>query len=681
MSAREPVTFSVEAEGVGWITFDDPSARANVLNSATLAALASALDAAEASAAKGTLKALAVMGAKEKIFLAGADLKLLAALPDTPAATEFARRGQRLLQRLAECPVPVVCAIHGACAGGGFELALACDWRIASDASVTRVGLPETSLGTIPGWGGCVRLPRLIGVQPALEHILKGQLVSAPDALRIGLVHEVAPVAELKARAKAAALKLAADRISTGSPQLAFPTEFLHERRAAVAKGEGRRNPALLAAIDAVERGAGLPLAEALKVEAKCFGEVAAGAVCKNLIHVFFLRDAAKKRSLDGWFGEAEIAAVAAIVERRKAGGMPAVQRIGVVGAGVMGSGIAQWCAARGFEVVMRDVREDLLTRGLDVVRSVFDGAVKRGKLTAGEANSALQRIATTTAWEGFETCDLVIEAIVEDATAKRALFSELARVVPGDTMLASNTSALPIEEIGSHVANPERTIGLHFFNPVSRMSLVELVIGAKTSAETAARVLAFVKGLGKSPVICRSSPGFLMTRVLFFYLNEAVRCWEQGVATAELDAALRDFGWPMGPLRLIDEVGVDVTDFIFGELARAFPERFERTSACGRLLAAGLCGRKNGAGRGFYRYDGKAEAVNEAETRALAGVGESAGGRRALAENLMRVMAEEAQRCLDEGVVKSADDVDFALLSGAGFPAFRGGLMRWARG
>jgi 3-hydroxyacyl-CoA dehydrogenase / enoyl-CoA hydratase / 3-hydroxybutyryl-CoA epimerase len=334
-----------------------------------------------------------------------------------------------------------------------------------------------------------------------------------------------------------------------------------------------------------------------------------------------------------------------------------------------------------GFEVVMRDVQPELVARGVAVIRGLFDEAVKRGKQKAGEANRALRRIATTTSWDGFENCDLVIEAIVENAAAKRALFSELASLVREDALLASNTSALPIEEIAGHVPNPARTLGIHFFNPVSRMPLVELVLSTQTSAETAERALGLVKALGKSPVVCQSSPGFLVTRVLFFYLNEAVRLWEQGAATTEIDAAMREFGWPMGPLRLIDEVGVDVTDFIFGEMAHYFPERFSRTKVCGAMLAAGLKGRKHGASRGFYRYDAGAERVNDAETiPLLAPLATSESKTEKIVERLMRVIVEEAERCLAEGVVKSADDVDFALLSGAGFPAFRGGLLRWAR-
>lgn len=679
-----PVTFSLDADGVGWIVFDAPDSRANVFNPATQAALVTAL----ATAATSGAKALVVLSAKDRIFIAGADLTWLASLPDEASAAAFSRSGQSLFQQVAALKIPVVCAIHGACAGGGYELALACHWRMASDAPVTQIGLPEIGLGTIPGWGGSVRLPRLIGAAAALDHMLRAKLLPAAEALAAGLVDEVVPAAELKQRARAAALRLAADRPPVRlSPPAPSPGYFDDLRRSMGKKLRGQQ-PAPLILIDVVEQTAELDLAAALEIEARAFGRVTVGEVCKNLIGVFFLRDAAKKRTLDGWFPSVPDT-------------LPPIKRVGVVGAGVMGSGIAHALAAAGYEVVLRDVQPELVARGLAVVRGLFDDAVKRGKLSAAGATSGLERISTTTAWDGFATCDLVIEAIIENVAAKRQLFTELAAVVRPDTLLASNTSALPIEEIAGHAPGPERTLGLHFFNPVSRMPLIELVLARATSAESAARALTLARSLGKSPVIARSSPGFLTTRVLFFYLNESVRLWEQGVPTAVLDGALRDFGWPMGPLRLIDEVGIDVSDFIFLEMAHYFPTRFIPTTACAALLAAGLKGRKNGTGTGFYSYLDGRETVNDA---APAIVGADLGppyprwahqgaplqeaakrvaidmGPAAITDHLMGVMIDEAYRCLDEGVVRSADDVDFALLTGAGFPAFRGGLLRHAR-
>jgi 3-hydroxyacyl-CoA dehydrogenase/enoyl-CoA hydratase/3-hydroxybutyryl-CoA epimerase len=356
-----------------------------------------------------------------------------------------------------------------------------------------------------------------------------------------------------------------------------------------------------------------------------------------------------------------------------------AMRRVGVVGAGVMGSGIAQWLAACGLDVVLRDVEPAALARAREVIQGLFAEGVRRGKLTTAEADAGLRRVAFTPEWEAFGRCDLVIEAIVEDVAAKRRLFAELEAVVRPDALVASNTSALPLDEFMAGVSRPERTLGLHFFNPVSRMPLVELVVGAGTSAATRERARVFVQGLGKQLVECRSAPGFVVTRVLFFYLNEAVRLWEHGGGVEEIDGAMRAFGWPMGPLRLIDEVGVDVTDFIFGEMEHYFSGRFRRATATARLLAAGLRGRKNGTGRGFYRQEAGADVVNDGETRTLRAAA-SGSVPADVAAHLMRVMVAEAERCVAEGVVVSANDVDLALRLGAGFPAAKVGLLSWAR-
>lgn len=357
----------------------------------------------------------------------------------------------------------------------------------------------------------------------------------------------------------------------------------------------------------------------------------------------------------------------------------PAINRVGVVGAGVMGSGIAQWCAARGFEVVLRDAQPAALMRAGEVINGLFAEAVRRGKLDATTAAAGQARLSLTVDWTGFAECDLVIEAIVEDVAAKRALFAELGEIVRPDAVLASNTSALPIEEIAGHVPQPERTLGLHFFNPVSRMRLVELVRSRDTDAAVVSAAQRWVEILGKTAVICRSSPGFVVTRVLFFYLNAACSLAEEGVAIPAIDRAMRDWGWPMGPMRLIDEVGVDVTDFIFGEMAHYFPTRFVRTTLCADLLTAGFRGRKNGASAGFYTYAGNPALPNPAvETLLTRGALKTNGGMsdEEIAARLMQVMREEARRCVEEGVVAAATDVDRAMTLGAGYPPSRGSLL-----
>src|ERR1019366_8378218 len=437
------VTHSVDSDGVGWLVFDDPVARANVFTPAVFADLRAAI----AALAAQPVKAVVVWSAKERIFIAGADLKWLSKLPDVAAATAVGREGQASIGLLADFKVPVVCAIHGACAGGGTEVALASHWRIASDAHETVIGLPENSVGTIPGWGGCVRLPRLIGAAAALDCILKATLLSAAEAQRAGIVDELVPAIELKARAKAAALRrAAAGRPIRATPPAADAALFAGLRAATLKKTRGHE-PAPLKAIEVIEQSAGLPVAAALEVEARAFGEMTASEVCKNLIYVFFLKDAVKKLTVDGWFPPAARPSTPA-----------PFHKIGVVGAGVMGSGIAQWCAARGHDVVLRDVKPEFVERGLAVIRGVFDEAVARKKMKPEAAAAGLFRVRTTTAWDGFGDCDLVIEAIVENVAAKQALFAELTKVVRPDCVLASNTSALPIEELAATAAQPGHT-------------------------------------------------------------------------------------------------------------------------------------------------------------------------------------------------------------------------------
>lgn len=663
MSNSLTVTHSVDADGIGWITFDDPASRANVFNPPTQAALRAAVEALAAQ----PVKAVVVLSGKEKIFIAGADLKWLGKIKSPAEGKDASRSGQALFGLLDSFKVPVVCAIHGACAGGGYEIALACHWRLASDAKETVIGLPEVGIGLIPGWGGCARLPRLIGTKAAVDHILKAQLLPAAEAHKAGLVDELVPAAELKARAKAAALKLAASgKPARPAGAAVDATFFADQRKTALSRMRGQ--PAPLAVLDAVEKGAGLPLDAALDLEATLFGEISAGEVAHNMVHVFFLKDAVKKLTVDAWFPKPENAAAPA-----------PFKKIGVIGAGVMGSGIAQWCAARGYGVVMRDVKPEFVERGMTVIKGLFDEAAKRGKMSADAAAAGFARVQGTTDLAHFADCDLVVEAIVENVAAKQALFAELSKVVRADCVLASNTSALPIEELAATATHPGRTIGIHFFNPVSRMPLIEMVLSPHTTRDTADRVLAFAKHLGKTPVICKSSPGFLVTRALFFYLNEACLLWEQGVPTDALDKAMRDWGWPMGPMRLIDEVGVDVTDFIYGEMKHYYPERFKSATVCNRMLAAGLKGRKNGASTGFYTYEGGKEQLNPAMAQFSGGAVKPMDAK-AIQDHLNGVMIAETKRVLDEGVLKTADDADFALLMGTGFPAFRGGLMRYAK-
>ncbi|HEY4246188.1 MAG TPA: 3-hydroxyacyl-CoA dehydrogenase NAD-binding domain-containing protein [Lacunisphaera sp.] len=666
MSKLPPVTLSIDAEGVAWIIFDDPSGRANVLNPDAFSVLRSVLVtlSGEDKKSKDAIKAVVITSAKERIFIAGADLKWLASLPDAKAAIAAAREAQDLFTRIAELKIPVVCAIHGACAGGGYELALACTWRIASNAPETRIGLPEIRLGLIPGWGGCTRLSRLIGAEPAVDFILKGSLVPAANALTAGLIDEVVPAGELKARAKEVALRLVGEGCGNRSkPASPSADSFGDWCLASVVRWPGQ--PAIPKVFEAVQKGAGLPMADALELEANLFGSVATGDVAKNLFRLHWLKEQARKITMDAWY---DLPA--------EAGAAAPFRMIGIVGSGVMGSGIAHWCAAHGFGVILCDSNRAAIERGVAVIRELFADGVRRGKVSPGDAHRMTGGIGITTSLEDFEYCDLVIEAVVEDVAVKQKVFAELSAITKPDCVLVSNSSVHPIEKITAGVANPGRIIGFHFFNLVSRMPLIEVSPGAKTARVTADRALALVKALGKTAVICKSSPGGFVTRVMAFYLNEACRLWEEGSTIESIDHAMTNWGWPMGPMRLIDEIGVDSCDALFAGMEHYFPERFKRSGLCAQMQGENLNGRKNGMSAGFYDYAGGNESLNPLKIVRSTDVHQSRSERE-IQNRLMAVMTDEAKRAVDEGVVKTADDADLALILGAGFPVVRGGLLR----
>src|ERR1051326_1652546 len=585
---NEPVTYAVDADGIGWITFDDPNARANIFNVETVACFKKVLDAISKESA---LKVAVIISGKESVFIAGADIRLIEKIDTPEKAVELSREGHQFLKQIAEFKVPVIVAIRGACAGGGCELALACHYRIASDSPKTQIGLPEVQLGIIPGWGGCVRMPRLIGLRAALDYILKAGLLPAVVARKRGLVDEVVPEAILRDYARKTALKLA----KAGKParssfvENTWPVRALicsQARRMTLARTRGNY-PSPMKAIDVVEQGLGLSVDEACELEARKFSEVAVTPESKNLIRVFFLREENKKLTVDAWFPKDQASPTK----------LARIQRVGVIGAGVMGSGIAQWCSARGFEVRLRDVKPEFVAKGIQNIARLYQEGVQRRKLTPREAQRAMARITATTDWTGFESCDLIIEAVIEDMKIKRPVFEQLSNLLRPDAILATNTSAIPIHEIAACTTNPERVVGIHFFNPVSRMPLVEMILGPGTARAAAETSLAFVKSLGKQIILCKDSPGFLVNRILLPYLNTAGHVLMEGNAVKTIDDAMLDFGMPMGPLRLIDEVGVDVSYHVAFELANYFGDRMKVAEVLLRMNEAGLKGKKGGKG------------------------------------------------------------------------------------
>jgi 3-hydroxyacyl-CoA dehydrogenase / enoyl-CoA hydratase / 3-hydroxybutyryl-CoA epimerase len=648
------------------LMFDRPESGANIFDAAALNELSEQIDFIEGNE---TLRGVIIASAKKSIFVAGADLKTLLRQARTGELRDFIARGQQIFNRLAALKIPTCAAVHGACAGGGYEVTLACDWRVASDDPATRIGLPETTLGLVPAWGGCTRLPRLVGRERAAEVILKGKLYPAPEALELGMVDEITPRDHLLAAARkklgegkrkvAMEGRVPATPKSVGSQELAPP------------RADQNRAPAM--ALEIINET--LPVDQSLRLELDAIVELGNSEATQNLIRNFFLAEKYKRGSSK------------APAEK--------VVHAAVIGAGVMGSGIAQWLSARGVTVILRDVSREFVDRGLANIDKTYSDAVKRGIMSEEKAKEGRARIIASTAHVEMRGVQAVIEAASEKIEVKKEIFREVSAEAP-DALLATNTSALPISELAEETNSPERVIGLHFFNPVSRMKLIEVVVGRKTSDGTRDRALALARQIGKLPVLVRDSPGFLVNRVLFPYLLDAAELFEAGLAAEKIDRALVEWGMPMGPLRLIDEIGIDVTIDIAVTLEGAYGIRDHPVTVLEWLRDGKMLGRKTASG--FYQYEGRSQKANEALWKwraALHGDPEGAGGPEippdlhddprlqmegeSIALRLVYLMVNEAARCLEEKVVDSAEDADYGMILGTGFAPFRGGPLRFA--
>jgi 3-hydroxyacyl-CoA dehydrogenase/enoyl-CoA hydratase/3-hydroxybutyryl-CoA epimerase len=646
------------------LTFDRPDSGANIFDGATLAELSQHLDFIEND---GSLGGLIITSAKKSIFIAGADLKTLLQQAQSGDIRAFIAKGQRIFNRLAALKIPTIAAIHGACAGGGYEVTLACDYRIASDDPATRIGLPETTLGLIPAWGGCTRLPRLIGAEKAAAVILKGKLYSAQEASKLGLVDGIAPRDQLLDRARekmrAGKRKVEGPASATpGTPELAPPRQT--------------GNPAPQRAYEIISKTLSISADESLRLELDTIVDLGKTEASQNLIRNFFLAEKYKKGT--------------SRTPPEK------VVHAAVIGAGVMGSGIAQWLSSRGVTVILRDIAREQIDGGLANIEKTYADAVKRGLMTEAKAKEGRARICGSTAPMELRDVQFVIEAASEKIDVKKEIFRELAMEAGPKTIVATNTSALPVSALADVTVSPEHVIGLHFFNPVSRMKLVEVVIAKETSDETRDRSLGFVRQIGKLPVIVRDSPGFLVNRVLFPYLLDAAELFESGVDAKRIDRALVEWGMPMGPLRLIDEIGVDITIDIGNTLKNAYGQRDHVPTILLWLRDQQMLGRKTGAG--FYKYEDKTQTPNDSLVkwrRGLHGEPEGAEGpnippdkhrdprlrfnEEKLTHRLILLMVNEAARCVEEKVVDSPEDADYGMILGTGFSPFRGGPLRYA--
>jgi 3-hydroxyacyl-CoA dehydrogenase/enoyl-CoA hydratase/3-hydroxybutyryl-CoA epimerase len=652
---RAGIHYRITPERICVLTFDRPNSSANIFDKETLEELSVRLDELEK---ERDLAGLVLTSAKSSIFNAGADLQLLASpIPEEEIAA-FIRLGQRQMNRLAALPLKKVAAIHGACMGGGLEICLACDYRIGSKAAVTRLSLPETSVGLLSAWGGLTRLPRLIGVEPALDLVLTGKALNPEQALQHGILDEIVEPEKLE---EVACQKLAAGQVTRGGKQAPNPDaesllQIGRSRRERVLTETKGGNPALLKAVEVVIAGVADSIEHSMARELAAFMEVVKTEPTQNLLRFFFLKENARKAA-------------------RSVVGSPVMNKIGVIGVGTMGAGIAYWASTRGISVILQDVSVEATEHGLTRISELYQKGVKRGLFTSAQAQEGLRRISVATNPEALAPAELVIEAVAEDVEIKKSVLRRAGEIVPASTLLATNTSALPVSEIASAVTSPERVLGLHFFNPVPRMPLVEVIGGRQTAPEAAERAKRFVQQLGKWPLQLPDTPGFLVNRVLFPYLLEAVRLQMSGYPGSDIDQAMLDFGMAMAPLRVIDEVGLDIALAISNALHRGLGDRYAPPDLLVSLHAAGNLGRKRGSG--FYSYAKPRETSDRAAARSKTGVTSSRADE--LQDSMVLLMVNEAARCLEERIVSTASDLDFAMVIGAGFPAFRGGPLRYA--
>lgn len=656
--------------GEGWLElcFDQPDSKANVFTEEAIREFDKVVN---DLSGRRDLKGVLVTSAKSDIFIAGADINLIKGLDTIDKALEGASAGQQAMHRFSKLPFDTVAAISGACLGGGFELALACKKRVASDAKSVKIGLPEVNLGVLPGFGGSVRLPRLIPLQNALDMILTGKQLDGIRGFKTGVVDAVLPFQDFNERA------LAWAKQNAGKPGRRVKPNFIGKiletgpfrkivfnaaRKTVMSKTKGKY-PAPLKILDLLQDIHGDSLETALKKEAKAFSQLAVTSVSKRLIELFQLAESVKKTN-----------GVGEHVTPMK------VERAAVLGAGVMGGGIAWAFANKDIPIRMKDLNHEAISLGFQQAGENFGYALKTKKLTKNGFMGKMGMISGTLDYSGFKMVDVVVEAVVENMEVKKKVLAETEKYVSPNCVLASNTSSLSITEMQSACSRPEKVGGLHFFNPVSRMPLIEVIAGAKTSPETVATLFELSKKLGKTPIVVKDGPGFLVNRLLLPYMNEALFLFEEGVDVERIDRVMLDFGMPMGPMRLADEVGIDVAAKVAKILQNAFGMRAQASPFSETMAKSGFLGRKNN--KGFYLYEGgkptglNPEIVKIATGRSARSASLSDAE---LVQRMIYPMINEAALALEEKVVQTPGEVDLGMIMGTGFPPFRGGLLRHA--
>ena len=663
----------VDDQGLGILTLDLPGARMIVLTPAVFLELNETVD--ELKAMPG-LKALVIRSGKKDNFIAGADIQTLATITTPEQGEAMAAQAQGVFNNLESLEVPTVCAIHGACLGGGLELSLATDYRLASDDERTSLGLPEVQLGLLPGAGGTQRLTRLVGLPDALDMILTGKRLRATQALRKFVVDEVVPTELLDERARAAALELVARRgmavanrakrqqglASRLMGQLGGRSLVYAQTRAELRKKTKGHYPAPFKALDAVMAATRKSLEEGLAVEARLFGEVAATTVSKSLIHLFNTTTALKAES-----------------------GLPrgsdvkprTVEKIGILGGGLMGSGIAAVLADKGYQVRIKDRNNEVLGKALQYAWKIYQKKVQRRRMRSFERDLRMARISPTTDYSGFKRTGMVIEAVFEDLDLKHRMVHEVEANCGPETIFASNTSSLPIGDIARAASRPENVIGMHFFSPVEKMPLVEVIVTPQTADWVTATTVEVAKRMGKHVIVVNDGVGFYTSRVLAPFCNEAARILFEGASIDEIDRAMTDFGFPVGPITLLDEVGIDVVSKVMKIMQHGFPGRFTVPENWHVIPEDNRLGRKNQ--RGFYTYR---KAVKEPDSSIYdllpGGSRRRRFGAQAIQDRCVYAFLNECALCLEEEVLRTPRDGDVGAIFGLGFPPFLGGPFHY---
>jgi len=630
--------------------------------------------------AKSKYKAVVLTSRKSKIFIAGADIEEIKRINSKEEFKRVLDQAHQIFNALEDLPQVTIAAINGACLGGGCELVLTCDYRICSDAPDTKIGLPETKLGIIPGFGGCVRLPRTVGLPASLDIILAGKSVDGRKAEKIGLVDACVPASQLEARA----MEMAREKIAAGAKKRrkqfcprGMMDKFMHSfagrpvvassARKSVMKESKGFYPAPLKALEVVIKTYGVSdRAKALAIEAEGFIEVATTDISKNLIDLFYMMEAVKKQT--GVEGKE--------VKAKK------VEHMAVLGAGTMGGGIAQVAADRGIMVRMKDITNEALAIGFRHASEIFGKMMKRKRLTKHDYDAKMAKISGTLDFSGFKQMDVVVEAIVEDMNVKKKVIADVVKNTAPDTIIATNTSSLSVTEMAEAHPNPANFLGMHFFNPVDKMPLVEVIRGPKTSDEATATIFELSKKMGKTPVVVKDGPGFLVNRLLMPYLIEVMFILQDGMSIEKVDRwYTHKFGMPMGPFRLMDEVGLDVCYKVVKIFRKALGERIEIPKILEPLHDSKRLGKKSG--RGFYLYDDKGKQLSVDKSiygeLGLAMPTDPLDEKECVQRGVFTMINEAALALIEDHIVNHPEDVDLAMIMGTGFPPFRGGLLKYA--